>query len=420
LKEVDIMPVKTLLSALVVMCTVCHGTEITLDFDFLPSDQEPSDQKWTYLDSPVAEQDVYSVDGEVLTLDTIGLWLPQGYSPGASYGIRDIVNTDDFALAVTARCLQEEIHTFWTPQTFHLSVVVNGQHWNMVLGTNQISLVNGGGWPTIYDFADYGLEGNEFHEYVLRGAPGAEPYTVTVDDAVVFFGTAANVSDNGIFFGDGSGTGNVHVEIMDLTFRQPANSAPVANAGDYQRVVAGDTVYLDGSGSSDPDDDPLSFNWAFDEVPEGSLAEIVDPSAEQTSFVADVAGTYIVRLVVNDGTIDSEPATVTITAIPPEEAAIETLILLQEVIDALPTGSLKNKNSGNALINKIEAALAMIAEGRYEEALDKLENDILKKTDGCAETGTPDNNDWIVTCDEQEEVYPLVLRTIELLARLIP
>ena len=72
-----------------------------------------------------------------------------------------------------------------------------------------------------------------------------------------------------------------------------------------------------------------------------------------------------------------------------------------------------------ALINKIEAALAQLDEGLYQNLLDKLKNDILKKTDGCANTGQPDKNDWILTCEDQQKVYPLVLRAIELLERLI-
>jgi hypothetical protein len=206
----------------------------------------------------------------------------------------------------------------------------------------------------------------------------------------------------------------------NLKFNPILGEPPVANAGEDQIVAAGDIVYLNGTGSWDPDDDPLSFSWDFESIPEGSLAEIVDPTAETTSFLADMVGTYEVSLVVNDGTLDSDPDTVIVEAIHPKDAAQETLIILREVIAELPVESLKNKNSSNALINKIDATLAMIEEGLYGEALDKLENDILRKTDGCAETGAPDRNDWIVTCDEQEEVYLLVLRTIELLARLIP
>ena len=98
----------------------------------------------------------------------------------------------------------------------------------------------------------------------------------------------------------------------------------------------------------------------------------------------------------------------------------------------LDANSLQNANMENALLNKIEAVEKMLEEGQYQEAmskagsggsgrannlyqgaLNKLENDILAKTDGCAETGEPDKNDWIVTCEGQDEVYPLIVETIE-------
>lgn len=93
---------------------------------------------------------------------------------------------------------------------------------------------------------------------------------------------------------------------------------PLANAGPDQTVTTGDTATLDGSGSSDPDGDPLSFLWSFVAVPAGSNAVLSDPDGVMPQFVADVAGVYTVQLVVNDGTLDSAPDTVDITAtIPP-------------------------------------------------------------------------------------------------------
>jgi len=103
----------------------------------------------------------------------------------------------------------------------------------------------------------------------------------------------------------------------------------------------------------------------------------------------------------------------------PEDAVAEALINIQAVINQLPPESLHNENSANALIKKIDAALTMIDAGLYQETLDKLENDILKKTDGCAETGMPDRNDWIITCEAQAEVYPIVVQAIVLLESLI-
>jgi len=42
-----------------------------------------------------------------------------------------------------------------------------------------------------------------------------------------------------------------------------------------------------------------------------------------------------------------------------------------------------------------------------------VDNDILKKTDGCVTTGQPDKNDWITTCEAQQQIYPFVIETID-------
>ena len=91
---------------------------------------------------------------------------------------------------------------------------------------------------------------------------------------------------------------------------------PVAQAGPDQTVFVGDTVTLDGSASADVDGDSLSFGWAFANVPEGSAAVLSDGSAESPTFTPDLAGTYEVRLIVNDGEIDSPADQVVITANP--------------------------------------------------------------------------------------------------------
>jgi hypothetical protein len=87
---------------------------------------------------------------------------------------------------------------------------------------------------------------------------------------------------------------------------------------------------------------------------------------------------------------------------------------LADVVEIkLGPGSVKNNNMRNSLLNKIEAAEEMIDQGLYEDALRKLEHDILAKMDGCSETGEPDKNDWIITCEEQPVIYPLVMDIIE-------
>jgi hypothetical protein len=85
------------------------------------------------------------------------------------------------------------------------------------------------------------------------------------------------------------------------------------------------------------------------------------------------------------------------------------------VINDLPPGSLKNDNMKNALTNKINVALSQIDVGACAGALDKLGNDIVAKTDGCANGGEPDANDWLITCEAQDQVYSLLMDAISLL-----
>jgi hypothetical protein len=90
------------------------------------------------------------------------------------------------------------------------------------------------------------------------------------------------------------------------------NGAPLANAGPDQTVRVNDTVALNGAASSDPDGNALSYSWAFTSRPAGSAAVLSGAAAVNPSFVADRPGTYELRLVVNDGTVNSAPDTVRI------------------------------------------------------------------------------------------------------------
>jgi hypothetical protein len=89
--------------------------------------------------------------------------------------------------------------------------------------------------------------------------------------------------------------------------------APVANAGTDQTVMINATVTLDGSKSSDSDGNPLTYSWALTVKPAGSNASLLNATTVHPSFTVDLDGTYVAQLIVNDGFLDSAPATVTIS-----------------------------------------------------------------------------------------------------------
>ncbi len=91
------------------------------------------------------------------------------------------------------------------------------------------------------------------------------------------------------------------------------NAPPVANAGGDRAATLGELVTLDGSGSTDPDGDELTFAWTLISQPAMSSGALSDPSAVRPSITLDRAGTYVLSLVVNDGALDSAPDLARIT-----------------------------------------------------------------------------------------------------------
>jgi len=95
---------------------------------------------------------------------------------------------------------------------------------------------------------------------------------------------------------------NGTVDMGAYEFHGPPNQPPIADAGDDEIGFAWfdgiAEVTLDGSGSSDPDGDPLTYRWYLDGQ---IIATGVNPTIELP------IGEHVIELIVNDGTQDSEP-----------------------------------------------------------------------------------------------------------------
>ncbi len=102
---------------------------------------------------------------------------------------------------------------------------------------------------------------------------------------------------------------------QDTVVITATNTAPVANAGGDQATVSGALVQLSGGNSSDLNGDSITYSWTLTTKPGGSSAALSNSAIVNPTFTADLAGAYVVELIVNDGSLDSAAATVTITAI---------------------------------------------------------------------------------------------------------
>jgi hypothetical protein len=128
---------------------------------------------------------------------------------------------------------------------------------------------------------------------------------------------------------------------MNLTVPIVAtNGRPVADAGpDQLDARVGEFVVVDGSASTDLEGHPLTYAWLVESAPAGSAALLFQtiPQVPTAQFFADRLGTYVLRLLVNDGAQDSLPDTVVVTVQPPPGVTVPSPLGL--TFPATPPGS---------------------------------------------------------------------------------
>jgi len=93
------------------------------------------------------------------------------------------------------------------------------------------------------------------------------------------------------------------------------NNPPTANAGTNRTVAATQLVTLDGTGSTDPENDALTYAWVITSQPGGAGLALSSSIAAKPSFTPSVVGAYVFSLSVTDavGNVSATAATVTIT-----------------------------------------------------------------------------------------------------------
>ncbi|WP_146186267.1 PKD domain-containing protein [Limnohabitans sp. WS1] len=167
---------------------------------------------------------------------------------------------------------------------------------------------------------------------ILSSATSAMP-TFTADVAGAYVAS--------LFVNDGKVSSTVSTVTVNATVE---NAAPVANAGVAQNITAGNLVTLNGSNSSDANNDALTFIWTLTSKPAGSTAILSSATSAMPTFTADVAGTYVASLVVNDGKVSSTVSTVTVNATVENAAPVANAGVAQNIT----AGNLVTLNGSNS------------------------------------------------------------------------
>jgi len=197
----------------------------------------------------------------------------------------------------------------------------------------------------------------------------------------------------------------------DSVLISSANLAPTADAGTGQVVQLGAMAVLDGSASTDPDADALTYAWTLDSAPAGSTAALVSAATAGPTLTPDVEGSYIISLVVNDGFVNSDADTVEVVAI----GAVFAQSKLGEACDfvsGLPNASFDAKGHRKSMCNDYARIIKFIQKGQLGLARSHL-NAAIERVDGCRLRGQADPKggsqpyaaDYLVVCVEQETVY---------------
>jgi hypothetical protein len=102
---------------------------------------------------------------------------------------------------------------------------------------------------------------------------------------------------------------------------EPQNQPPVADAGADRSIASGAAVTLDGSGSRDPDNDPLSYAWS--QVSGPASVTLAGANTAKATFTAGTQGVYVFKLAVGDGKENRDDTVqITVTAAVPQGPGI--------------------------------------------------------------------------------------------------
>lgn len=202
------------------------------------------------------------------------------------------------------------------------------------------------------------------------------------------------------------------------------NQAPTgAASASPQLPLVGQTVTLNSTGTIDPDNDLVSYQWVLTTKPAGSTAVIVSPTAATASIVPDLPGAYSVTLTPSDFLGAGTPATATFTASTTQSYIEQRLREASAIAETLSGNDVSSKGNQKDFVKLLQKALKDAQHGRYSKAIKSVDNAIIR-TDGVPLRGTPDlagnSRDWILKPSAQTAIYSRLTQVRNVLNGMLP
>jgi hypothetical protein len=295
-----------------------NWTTLSIDYLTVQKDDPPAPVANAGLDQTVNE-------GEVVTLDA------SGSTPNISYNWIQLLGNPvqlNFADPVHPTFVAPKTDAGGCTLTFQLTVndgvstsapdVVNVTVKNVnnppTAVAGKVQTVAEGALVKLDGSASYDLDGDLLsYTWVQKDGPQVQlshAGNATPSFTAPLTGPEGAVLTFELSVTDGIDVSNDSVNI----FVENVNHPPTAIAGDDQTKGEAAIVELDGSASSDPDLDAISFLWT---QVSGPTVILSDPSSPKPTFTAPMVGpggeNLIFQLVVNDGLASSEADQVVVT-----------------------------------------------------------------------------------------------------------
>lgn len=166
-------------------------------------------------------------------------------------------------------------------------------------------------------------------------------YNTPVWDGVVSTCTITGLSDGTTYYFvvrayDGENESGDSNEVSLVTDSATTNSAPIADAGSDQSVTEGDAVALDGSDSTDPDNNIESYQWSQTGGATAVLSSNTSIAPTFNAPIVDTGGdtlTFLLTVTDSDGLTDTSSCSITVAKSQSTDSDGDNVA---DVLDAFP------------------------------------------------------------------------------------